>query len=206
MAPNQSIYDVHPGMAMMEAIIRNLKARSGRTLDEWIQLLKSDGPKEEKQQRQWLKNEYDLGMSTVGIIVDRAAGRGHMNSDEYLKRAPEYVDAMFSGPAADLRPIYNSVVAEARKLGKDVRICPAQTIVPLYRNHVFAQIKPATQTRIDLGLALGDLKAPKRLVDTGGLAKKDRITHRIELRSVAEIDSEVKKWLKAAYERDKRAG
>jgi len=26
------------------------------------------------------------------------------------------------------------------------------------------------------------------LVDTGGLAKKDRITHRIELKSVREID------------------
>jgi hypothetical protein len=38
--------------------------------------------------------------------------------------------------------------------------------------------------------------------DTGGLAKKDRIAHRIELKSVAEIDAEVKKWLKRPYEWD----
>lgn len=35
-----------------------------------------------------------------------------------------------------------------------------------------------------------------------GLAKKDRITHRIEVKSVDEIDAEVKKWLKTAYELD----
>jgi hypothetical protein len=40
------------------------------------------------------------------------------------------------------------------------------------------------------------------VIDTGGLAEKDRITHRMELKSVAEIDAEVKKWLKVAYELD----
>jgi predicted GTPase len=88
-------------------------------------------------------------------------------------------------------------------MGSDVKVCPCQTIVPLYRNHVFAQIKPTTRTRIDLGLALKDTKVPKRLIDTGGLAKKDRITHRIEITSLKDIDAEVKKWLKTAYEMDK---
>lgn len=41
---------------------------------------------------------------------------------------------------------------------------------------MFAQIKPTTQTRIDLGFALKDMKATGRLIDTGGFAKKDRIT------------------------------
>ena len=75
-------------------------------------------------------------------------------------------------------------------------------MVPLYRNHVFAQIKPATNTRIDLGFALGNMKTRKRLIDTGGYEKKDRITRRIEVKSKADIDDELKKWLKTAYEMD----
>jgi hypothetical protein len=90
----------------------------------------------------------------------------------------------------------------AFQLGDDVKACPGQTIVPLYRRHVFAQIKPTTQSRIDLGLALGQTKTPKRLIDTGGLAKKDRITHRIPLESANEIDKEVERWLKTAYDLD----
>jgi hypothetical protein len=77
-------------------------------------------------------------------------------------------------------------------------------MVPLHREHVFAQIKPTTNARIDLGFVLAryQRKLPKGLIDTGGLANKDRITHGIELQSVAEIDAEVKKWLKMAYELD----
>jgi len=59
--------------------------------------------------------------------------------------------------------------------------------VPLYRNHVFAQIKPATQTCIGLGLALGPIEAEGCLIDTGGFARKDRITRRIPIASLAEI-------------------
>lgn len=61
-----------------------------------------------------------------------------------------------------------------------------------------AQIKPATNTRIDLGLALSNMKTPKRLIDTGGYEKKDRITRRIEVKSKADIDGELKRWLKEA--------
>jgi hypothetical protein len=53
-----------------------------------------------------------------------------------------------------------------------------------------------------LGFALGARKAEGRLIDTGGYAKKDRITHRIPITAVSEIDDEVKKWLRAAYEAD----
>jgi hypothetical protein len=81
-------------------------------------------------------------------------------------------------------------------------VCPCKTFVPLYRNHVFAQIKPTTNTRIDLGFALGNMKVPKRLINTGGYEKKDRITHRIEIASAKDIDADIKKWLKTAYELD----
>jgi hypothetical protein len=58
-------------------------------------------------------------------------------------------------------------------------------------------------TGIDLGLALKNTKIPKRLIDTGGFAKKDRITHRVEITSMKDIDADVKKWLTIAYEMDR---
>jgi len=68
-------------------------------------------------------------------------------------------------------------------------------------------IKPANNSRIDLGLALGERKTPKRLIDTGGFEKKDRITRRIEITKADDIDDAVKRWLKVAYDLDEsRAG
>src|SRR5215813_8545100 len=103
---------------------------------------------------------------------------------------------MFAGSKAGLLPVYDALLKLGLSIGKDVKACPCQTIVPLYRKHVIAQIKPTTKTRIDFGLALGDTKAPRRLIDTGGFAKKDRITHRFEITKLSDIDAEVRKWLK----------
>ena len=188
---------------MMQAIIKNLKEKTGKSLDEWTALLEKQGPEAVPEQKTWLKEKYGLGGSTVSVIVDHARGADEdMNPEAYLRKAPAYVDELFSGPRAHLREICDGLIALATSFGDDVKISPCKTFVPLYRKHVFGQIKPTTQSRVDLGLALGDAKTGKRLIDTGGLAKKDRITRRIELTSVNDIDAEVKKFLKAAYERD----
>lgn len=128
---------------------------------------------------------------------------GQLASREARDYDPDaLVEAMFSGPKAGLRPVYDALLKLGLALGKDVKACPCKTIVPLYRRHVVAQLKPATNSRIDLGFALGALKATGRLIDTGGHAKGDRITHRIPVSSLKDIDAEVKLWLKKAYELD----
>jgi hypothetical protein len=201
---SKSIYSVHPSVAMVQDWIADLPHKTGRTLEEWIELVTTSGPPTEKERREWLKHEHGFGTNSAWWIAERAEGKGTEDGDPhaYLKAAEEYVDAMFAGSKAGLRPIYDALLQIGLKLGKDVKVCPCKTIVPLYRRHVFAQIKPTTRTRIDLGFALGDRKAPGRLVDTGGFAKKDRITHRIPIASLAEIDDEVKQWLGVAYDLD----
>jgi len=189
---------------MTQKWVSTLKDRTGRSLDEWLALLKESGPKGEKEQRQWLRREHQMGMNSAFWIAERAAGKTDETGDPetYLQAAEQYVEKMYSGKKADLRPLYDRLLALGFSMGKDVKACPCQTMVPLYRRHVFAQIKPATQTRIDMGFALGALKGQGRLVETGGYAKKDRITHRIPISSPADIDGEVKRWLRVAYEGD----
>jgi hypothetical protein len=189
---------------MTQKWVATLKEKTGRSLEEWLKLVKKSGPPTEKERREWLKKEHVLGTNSAWWIAERAEGKGSETDDPqaYLKAAEKYVDEMYSGGKAALRPIYDALLKLGLGLSKDVKACPCQTIVPLYRNHVFAQIKPTTQTRIDLGFALGARNAEGRLIGTGGYAKKDRITHRIPITSMAEIDDEVNKWLRVAYEAD----
>ena len=200
----KSIYSPHPSLALVQKWITDLKQKTGRSLDEWMRYIKKNGPKDNQERREWLKTEHGLGTNSAWWLSDRAAGIGteEGDPDAYLKAAEGYVEKMFSGGKAELRPIYDALLKLGLSVGKEAKACPCQTIVPLYRNHVFAQIKPTTRTRIDFGFALGDTKAKGRLIDTGGFAKKDRITHRIEITSLEDIDDEVKRWLKVAYDRD----
>jgi hypothetical protein len=202
----RSLYGVHPGVLMVQKWVNELKEKTGRSLDEWLVLVKKEGPKDEKAQREWLKTKHKLGTNSAWWIAERAAGKNSEDSDPdlYLKAAVAYVEEQYSGARAPMRALYDVLLELGKSLGDDVKACPCKTIVPLYRNHVFAQIKPATNTRIDLGFSLTHYKGklPKRLIDTGGLTKKDRITHRIEIKSASDIDDEVKKWLKTAYDLD----
>jgi len=204
MSQAKSLYSVHPTVLMTRKWVSTLKDKTGRSLDEWLALVKQSGPKTEKLQREWLKQEFKLGTNSAWWIAERAKGRGAETDDPaaYLLAAEQYVERMYRGRKADLRPLYDKLLALGLSMGKDVKACPCQTMVPLYRRHVFAQIKPATQTRIDMGFALGALKGEGRLIETGGFAKKDRITHRIPVSKPADIDGEVKRWLRVAYEGD----
>ena len=204
MSKKKSVYSVHPGVLMTQKWIGELKQKTGRSLDEWLKYIKKEGPADEKERRVWLKETHDLGTNTAWWLAERSVGKGEEAGDPdlYLESAERDVEKMFSGGKAHLRPIYDALLKLGLKTGKEAKACPCQTIVPLYRNHVFAQIKPTTQTRIDLGFALGEMKPKGRLIDTGGFAKKDRITHRIPITSLDDIDDEVKHWLTVAYDRD----
>ena len=206
-AKAKTIYDVHPGVAMVQKWMAELKQNTGRSMEEWLALVKKEGPKDEKSRREWLKANHKVATNSAWWIAERAEGKGgdEDSPEIYLQAAARYVEAQYAGPKEKLRPIFEELITLGKALGTDVKACPCKTIVPLYRQHVFAQIKPTTNTRVDLGFALTKYKGrlPKRLIDTGGLAKKDRITHRIELTAAGQIDGEVKKWLKTAYDLDK---
>lgn len=207
-AKSKSLYSVHPGVLMVQKWIEALPEKTGHSLEEWMEIIRKQGPKDEKACRAWLKEKHNLGTNSASWLAERAGGKGSEEDtpEGYLQQAEIYVEEMFAGAKAGLRPIYDELLKIGLKISKDVKACPCKTIVPLYRNHVFAQLKPATRTRLDLGFALGSMKVPahlsERMIDTGGFEKKDRITHRIPISSLEEIDDEVKHWLKVAYDLD----
>lgn len=202
------LYDVHPSMRLIEHWIETVKPKTGKSLTEWMKYIQKEGPETEVARRDWLKKEFDLGTNTAWWLAERSVGKGlDENPQEYLRAAPAWIEAMYA-KKPQLRPIHDALISMARGLADDVKVCPCQTIVPIFRTHVIAQIKPSTKTRLDFGLALGALmkqrttKFPARLVDTGGFAKKDRITHRIEITSPEQVDDAVRTWLTEAYEAD----
>lgn len=211
MPPKPIKYDLHPSVEQIQGWIATLPDKTGRSLDQWMAFIRKAGHADEKAARAWLKGEHGLGTNTAWWLCERAFARDLSmmddDPDRYMAMAPKYVAGQYAGKKEALRPIYARLVSMARRQGKDVKVCPCKTMVPFYRAHVFANVKPTTTTRVDLGLCLTPLvkagkKLPARLVATGGYEKKDRITHRVALAGVGEIDEFVEKWLGKAYELD----
>jgi hypothetical protein len=152
----KSLYSPHPGIAMVQKWIVDLPEKTGHSLEEWLTIIDEQGPATEKERRAWLKEHHKLGTNGAGWLAERSVGKGLEENDPelYLQAAERYVADMFAGKNLALKPIYDALLKLGLGLAGDVKACPCTTIVPLYRKHVFAQIKPATNTRIDMGFAL----------------------------------------------------
>ncbi len=207
--PGHSPYSLHPSVAYVQALLANLEAKSGKSLEGWLTLAKQAGPTERGRLKAWFQAQ-GLGGSQAALLAERAGGEKSSpfeNSEEgYLRAARGYVERQYAGKKAPLRPLYEAILAAGLAVGPEAKACPCQTFVPLFRNHVFAQVKPSTLSRIDVGLALGDPAkvkgAPARLLATQGFAKKDRITHRMEVTRLSDVDDTLRAWLARAYQRD----
>jgi len=182
---------------MQDAIKAGLQRKTGKTFEEWVRIVQQSGPGTRKERVEWLKTHHQLGTVAAGLVVSQAEGKG---TDYHQGEA--LIEAMFAGPKAGLHPIYEQLVKLATGLGTDVTVWPCRTQVTLKRRRQFAWIKPATNTRIDLGLALPDVKPTVRLLDIPGTDEKDRVRLRIPIARRGEIDDEVKRWLKTAYDLD----
>lgn len=190
-------YSLHPGFAREAAGRTKIQETTGQTFEDWVERTKAEGPATLKEREKWLKEQHGFGTNYCSWIAE--ACDGPAGADAYNPEG--YVEAQYSTKPL-LVPLYEALLKLGFSIGQDVKACPCQTFVPLYRKHVFAQIKPTTRTRIDLGLALGDTPEAGRLVSTGGFEKKDRITHRIGVEKIEDIDDELRQWLRKAYERD----
>src|SRR5437016_10661840 len=104
---SKSIYGVHAGVLMTQKWVTELKHKTGRTLDEWLKFIKKEGPPTEKERRDWLKSQHDLGTNSASWLSERSVGKGEElgNPDAYLKAAENYVEEMFSGKKEHLRPL-----------------------------------------------------------------------------------------------------
>src|SRR5215467_10203070 len=115
----QALYDVHPGVATVQKWIAELKPKTGRSLQEWMALVKKDGPKDEKSQREWLKIQHKLGTNAAWWIAARVAGKESEEDspEKYLAAAPEYVEKQYSGKKAALRPIFDELLKMGKSIG-----------------------------------------------------------------------------------------
>lgn len=176
---------------MIEAVTRNLKKNSGKSAAEWTARLKKSGPHrgDEKAKYAWLREQ---GLGHVAAKVLSGGLKPYEDPDQL-------VAAQYAGAKKELRPIYEAVLKAAKRLGKDVVARPCKTYVPLHRSKTFAVVK-AERARVDVGLCLGKTVKPSGRLETAKRLGSDRVTHKIALTSARDVDAEVGRWLKTAYD------
>jgi hypothetical protein len=173
-----------------QTMMDNLPEKTGRSLQEWFAVLAAAGLDKHTELQNHLKQEHGVTHGYANGIVLRYRAQGDPQSPDDL------VDAQYTGAKAALRPVYEALVEAASTFGDDVQVAPKKTGVSLRRSKQFALVEAASSKRVQLGLQLKGTEPTDRLLPGTAMC-----SHKVSLSSVGDVDAELLRWLRAAYDR-----
>jgi hypothetical protein len=175
-------------------MIAGLSEKTGKSMEEWLKIVKSSGLSSHKEIMVLLKGKHGLTHGYANLIA-----LGSLQSDSHTSDNPDaLVEVQYAGAKAALRPIYDKLLKAIKGFGKDIEVSPKKAYVSLRRGKQFAIIQPSTATRLDVGINLKGSKPTERLETSGSF--NAMVTHRVRIATIDDVDKELLAWLKEAYD------
>jgi hypothetical protein len=171
--------------------LRNIEESTGRSVQEWSTVISDAGVTKHSEIVNYLKSVHGMTHGNANLLARKAreqAEGGPAGEEDLLA-------AQYSGAKQALRPIYDTVVTAAQAVGDDVTVVVQKTGVSLRRRKQFGLVQAPSAKRVELGLNLPSREPTERLQGSTGMC-----THRVNLTSPSEVDSDVIAWLEAAYD------
>ena len=171
-------------------MIANMKENTGKTLEQWITIAKKTGAAKHGEMVKLLKADHGMTYGFANLVALKT-----LKSDS-RSATTDLVAAQYSGAKEGLKPIYDALIKAAKACG-DTEVAPKNAYVSLRRSKQFAIIQPSTKTRVDLGLNIKGAPAKGRLEESGSF--NAMVSHRVRLEKAADVDKDVKAWLRKAW-------
>ncbi|MCA9898103.1 MAG: DUF4287 domain-containing protein [Anaerolineales bacterium] len=178
--------------AATQTMIENLEKNSGKSLDEWIAIVRASGREKHNEIIKFLKTEHGFthGFANLVAAYARETAASLQSNDDLVAKQYEGKES--------LRPIYDTLIAAINEFGDDVQIAPKNSYVSLRRNKQFGLIQPSTKTRVDVGINLDGDVIGGRLEKSGSF--NSMVSHRVRITSTDEVNDSLIGWLRQAYE------
>lgn len=174
-----------------QTMIDNLKKNTGKSLEQWIAIVKSTGMQKHGEIVKHLKQEHSFthGFANLVAMKTLKADAGSANEDELIGNQYKNKE--------QLKTIYDLLIEKIKAFGNDIEIAPKRAYVSLRAKKQFGLIQPSTKTRLDVGINLKGIDPTQRLENSGSF--NTMCSHRVRLESANEVDKELIDWLKEAY-------
>ena len=177
----------------MQTMVDNLHKTTGKTLDEWIQIVRQENFAKHGEMLTFLKQTHGLTHGYANLITHKTKG----SDADSAEQVDDLITKQYAGKEHFL-PLYQSLVTAIRSFGPDVEIAPKNAYVSVRRKKQFSMLIPATKTRFEIGINLKGQETTGKLEKI--TASNAMCSHKINLAVGQEPNHEVLDWLKKAYD------
>ena len=176
-----------------QAYLDTIKAKTGRTPDDFRVLAAEKGLTQYSEVMAWLKADYGLGHGHANVIAQILT-----KPDTGNVTPNDKIDKLFTGKKAQWRQPYDNLLANLNEFGTDVDVAATSSYISLLRGSKKFGIVQPTSERLDIGIKLKDVAPTERFEAAGSW--NNMVTHRVRISDPAQIDDDVLAWLKQAYD------
>ncbi|HEX2619723.1 MAG TPA: DUF4287 domain-containing protein [Phototrophicaceae bacterium] len=178
----------------MEAYLATVKAKTGKTPEDFRRLAEEKGLTKHGDIIAWLKEDFGLGHGHANAVAHVVL---HENDPKVSD--DDAIASHFSGTKAIWRKPYDDLLAKLKTFGSDLRVAPTKSYLSLLRKDGKFGVIQITAKRLDIGIKLAGAPFEGRYQEAG--AWNAMVTHRIQISDPAQIDDDLLTWLRQAYDK-----
>lgn len=174
-----------------QTMIDNLQKNTGKSLEEWIVIVKKEKFYKHGEIVKFLKEEHGFTHGFANMVALKAK-----ESDAASSNEEDLIANQYKGKE-HFKPVYDKLISEIKTFGDELEIEPKKAYVSLRRKKQFATLKPATKTRFEIGINLKS-QEPQGILEPE--KPNAMCSHKISITGKDEINREVMDWLKLAWQ------
>ena len=178
-----------------QEFIQTAKEKTGKTLEQWLPVVKASGLARQMEITNWLKAEHSLNHLQAGLL----AGMFLNNGKPVYQNETNLLDNQFL-KCEEMRPLFDEVSEKILKAFPGTQLIPKKTYLSFTATREFAaiNIKPK---EIRLGVDLGEESFTDSLQKSKLTGPMPRISHMIILADPKQLDKAVMEHLQSSYNR-----
>lgn len=178
-----------------QEFIQTAKEKTGKTLEQWLPIVKKSGLSKQMEITSWLKSAHNLNHLQASLL----AGLYLNNGMPVYQNENSLLDNQFL-KCESMRPLFESVSQQILKQFPDSKIIAKKTYISFTATREFAamNIKPK---EIRLGIDLGELGFTETLQKSKLSGPMPRISHMVILADINQVDKKVIEYLHSSYNR-----
>jgi predicted transport protein len=178
-----------------QEFIQTAKEKTGRTLDQWLPVVKKSGLSKQMEITNWLKTEHKLNHLQASLL----AGLYLNNGKPVYQNEASLLDNQFA-KCEEMRLLFDAISERILKQFPDTQVIPKKTYVSFTATREFAaiNIKPR---EIRLGMDLGDMAFNETVQKTKLNGPMPRISHMAVITDMKQFDKKLLEYLHLSYNR-----